>query len=402
MENSKKVVPQEQSFLEVLLHYTAILLRYKVMIIVITGSVAFLSVLFSIISLKLPPEKSPLPNYYRAYAVIVFQEGGSAAGIASVMEAFGMESASRGMSSPQLALQILRSRSFLDQVIEHFDLVKRYNITNNIRNRSRRIVLNSSQNEYSRDAGTLIMSYTSTDPVLAAAIVNYQVELLKEWFLKEGLTARSSQLTLMEEKLEELASEIRDVEDEIEAFQKKHGVLNILEMATSIGTMLTDLRTSLNQVELEIRTYTEYSNIEDPALIGLRNQQSNIINQIRRIENGYTSSDGRRMPSQAELPQLALDFSHLEAHLALQTQLYRTLSERYEVTKLAVGDMGGFSVLELAEVPDEKEGPSRGKLCIYATFGAFAGSIALALLINFAMKIIRDPKNKKLLKGEEA
>lgn len=401
MENSQKVVPQERTLLQTLLHYTSILLKYKIMIILITATVAFLSVGFSVISLKLPSERSPLPNYYEAYAVIVFQEGGSAAGMSSMLEAFGVESPQGGMSSPQLAMQILRSRSFLDQVVEKFDLINRYNIENNIKNRSRAIVMNSSQYEYIRESGTLTITYTSTDPVLAADIVNYQVALLQEWFLREGVTTRSSQLTLMEEKLEALAGEIEDIEDEIEAFQKEHGVLDILELATSLGTMLTDLRTSLNQVELEISTYTEYSNIEDPALISLRNRQNNIINQIRRIENGYTGSDGRRMPSQAELPQLALDFSHLQANLTLQTQLYRTLSERYEVTKLAVGEAGGFSVLELAEVPEEKAGPSRGKLCIYATFGAFAGSIVLALLINIIRNIIRDPKNKKLIKGEE-
>ncbi|MCK5675367.1 MAG: hypothetical protein KAH95_18440, partial [Spirochaetales bacterium] len=223
----------------------------------------------------------------------------------------------------------------------------------------------------------------------------------EEWFLKEGVTVQSKYLSMMEEKLNELSIEISSIENNIKAFQKEHGVLDIIEIATARSVMLNELRTGLNQVELEISDYSEYSTIEDPALTILKNQRNNIIIQIKRIERGYTGSDGRRMPSQEELPQLSLNFAHMQAELALQTQLYQTLSERYEVTKLAAAEEGVFSILEYAEVPEEKEGPSRGKLSIQVTFGTFAGSIALAFLLNMVSGIFKDPEKTKILKGRK-
>jgi len=144
-----------------------------------------------------------------------------------------------------------------------------------------------------------------------------------------------------------------------------------------------------------------YSTIEDPALIILKGQKNNILKQIREIEEGYEINDGRRMPSQAELPQLSLDFSHLMAELSLKNQLYQTLSERYEITKLLASESGVFNVLEYAEIPEVKDSPSRGRLCIMVTFGSFTGLIILAFFLNLIKSIKNDPHKKKILHGEK-
>ncbi|MCK5154079.1 MAG: hypothetical protein KAQ93_06930 [Spirochaetales bacterium] len=392
----------ERTLLEGLLFYTSILLKYKKLIIITTAITAVSIIVFSIISLKLPPEESPLPNIYRAYAVIIFQEGsGGAAGMSSMLSAFGVESSGGTTDSSQLALQVLRSRPFLDQVVKEFNIIENLKFQKAIKTKSRNFIINNSEYIYDLISGTILISFSNIDPAFAADIVNYEVRLLEEWFLNEGVNIQSKQLSMMEEKLKELSLEISSIENSIKTFQRKHGVLDIIEIATARSAILNELRTGLNQVELEISDYSEYSTIEDPALTILKNQRNNIIIQIKRIERGYTGSDGRRMPSQEELPQLSLEFAHMQAELTLQSQLYLTLSERYEVTKLTAAEEGVFSILEYAEVPEEKEGPSRGQLSIKVTFGAFAGSIALAFLLNMVAGIFKDPEKTKILKGKK-
>ena len=285
----------ERTLLEGVLHYIAIILKYKIMIISITIISVVIIVSFSIISLILPPEISPLPNQYRAYAVVVFQEGGGGStGMASMLTAFGVENTTGVVNPSQLAMQVLRSRPFLDRVVDEFSIINKYEIIDKIRTNSRNIILFNSEIDYNRDSGALTISFTDIDPSFASELVNYEVELLEEWFLKEGISLRSQQLSMMEEKIEELNNEISGIEGKIESFQKEHGVLDIMEIAASQSTMLTDLRTRLNQVELEISNYSEYSTIEDPALTILKNQKNTIINQIKRIEEGYTGvMDGK-------------------------------------------------------------------------------------------------------------
>ena len=402
MEKNESTLTEERTLLEGILHYVSIILKYKKMVVIITGAAMVGVVIFSIISLVLPPENSPLPNKYRAYAVLMFQNsGGASAGMGSMLSTFGIESTGGEVSPAQLAQQVLRSRPFVDSVVDNLDIISRFEIKEKQKSYSRLVVMNNSEYFFNSDSGALTIAYTSIYPQFAADLVNYEVDLLGEWFQKEGVSTRANQLAMMEEKLEELRTEISKVEDEIEAFQIEHGALDITQLAESQAAILLDLRTTLNQVELEISQYTEYSTIEDPALIRLRTQRDNIINQIRRVEQGYISSDGRKSPSTEELPELSLQFAHMQTDLELQMQLYQTLSERYEVTKLAAAEEGVFSVLEYAEVPEEKEEPSRGQLCMMVSAGAFFGSLVLALVINMLKGIINDPKKIKILKGKE-
>ena len=202
MENIQNTKLEERSLLEGILHYIAILLNYKVLVITLTLLAAVGSVAFSIYSVRLPNNESPFPNYYKAYSVIVFQEGGGeAAGMASMLSAFGVESQTRGAADPaQMALNTLQSRPFIDNLVEKFNIIELYGIKNNIKTNSRKIIQGSSEYSYNQDSGTLTITFTSINPVFAADIVNYEIELLREWFLREGMNTRSAQLTLMEEK----------------------------------------------------------------------------------------------------------------------------------------------------------------------------------------------------------
>jgi uncharacterized protein involved in exopolysaccharide biosynthesis len=51
-----------------------------------------------------------------------------------------------------------------------------------------------------------------------------------------------------------------------------------------------------------------------------------------------------------------------------------------------------FQVLETAQVPDLKSGPSRGMICIIVTFGAFFFSVFLAFMLTALENIKKDPE----------
>ena len=86
MENSQNVESAsqntEQNDDEIsLLDLIAVLLHYKFMIIAVTGLAIIGAVVFSIISLKLPPEKSPLPNQFTPQAHMLIKEDSGSSGL---------------------------------------------------------------------------------------------------------------------------------------------------------------------------------------------------------------------------------------------------------------------------------------------------------------------------------
>jgi uncharacterized protein involved in exopolysaccharide biosynthesis len=86
--------------------------------------------------------------------------------------------------------------------------------------------------------------------------------------------------------------------------------------------------------------------------------------------------------------------------LAAQQQVYSQLKVQYELLKINMAsEKPVFQVLELAEVPDQKSGPSRGMICIIVTFAAGFISVFLAFVLNAISNIRKDPEAMAKLRG---
>ena len=385
----------ERSLLEGAIYYFTILLKYKWLIILITGIAAVGVLAFSIVTLVLPPEKSPLPNKYAAQAILIVQELESG-GINSVIAALGLAlpeqagTPSGGLDYGQLALMVLNSRILLDPLIEEFDIIDRSEITENIKTVSRAAILDRAGFDYTRSSGVLTISFESIDPIYSRDMVNRMVELLNNWFLTKGGTSKLKQKDLLEQKIAEVSTDIRKLENEIQEFQREYGILTVEELASSQSAVLADLRSQLVIKEMEIKNYSQFSKIEDPVLTRLKSERDNIQELIAQNERAFAGLD---------LPALSLEFARLRMALDIQTRIFESMSEQYEITKLTLESEPVFQILELAEAPDEKTSPSRSKISIVTVLIALFASVMLAFLLNTVKKITSDPSRLRRIRG---
>ena len=392
--------PQERTLVESALLQVSILLRYKWLIIGLTTLAAAGVLAFSIVSLSLPPEESPLPNYYEAYATLLISEDAGGSSARSMLAALGVTVPGGGsMDYGQVAQQVVRTRTFLDQLVEEHDIIERYGIEEEVRSSSREVILGSTTVDYQSQTRMLTISYRHIDPEFAAEMTNSIVNHLQEWFLDRGGLTRQRELQSLETRLLEVEEEITRLEAEIQAFQRSHGFLDITEIAARQSSMISDLQGQLVELEVRIRNQERFSRIEDdPELARLRAERNNVVGLINDIEDGYAAG-GRAMPARSELPELAREFRRLQTDLEIQLRIYQAISEQYEVARLTAESEPVFAVLELAEVPDKKAGPSRAELSMTVTGMAFVGSIALAYIIHFLRGIWSDPAKKTLIAG---
>ncbi|TVR32026.1 MAG: hypothetical protein EA404_08605 [Spirochaetaceae bacterium] len=380
---------QERTLLEGVLHYLAILVRYRWLIIGMTVAGAVGAVVFSLITLRLPPEQSPLPNRYRAQATLLLGEDPTEGGVGAILESMGMSvPGAGGTASGRLMLQVLNSRSFLDNVIERAGMIEYYGMHGATRTQQRGLVQANSGVSYNDRTGVLAISYEAIHPQYAYQVVNAMVAELDSWFRERGVLTRGRTLVALQETLAEVEREMSEIEDEIRLFQQRYGVLSVEELATSQSTMLRGLETELVQLERAIRTQRERTRIEnDPELIRLRTERDIAAQLMREIEAGYAGAD-RSMPPRAELPQLAQQLGRLQTNLEIQRRIATSLQQQYEVARLSAETSAAFTVLEHAEVPEAKVGPFRGQLSMMITMAAFGAGIALAFL-HYGWKSLR-------------
>src|SRR5574344_841454 len=85
-----------------LIDLLAVLLKYKRMIITVTLLAALFAIIFSILSLKLPSDKSPLPNQYTPKALMLINNSTSSSGTAASLLASSGLSSLTGMAGVSL------------------------------------------------------------------------------------------------------------------------------------------------------------------------------------------------------------------------------------------------------------------------------------------------------------
>lgn len=201
----------ERSLADGALYYLNIFLRYRILIALTTAGITAATVAFCVVSLRLPPDESPLPNYYAAQSVILIQPNNQSDIADTIIEALGLSSNNRYSNSfdnGALVMEILRSRTLIDTLIAEFDLGDRYGTGNANKGKSRLAVLGRCNIAYARNTGVMRISFVDTDPVFAMRVVNRVVELANDWFSENRSQAKIKKLQGLEEKLASVKEDI--------------------------------------------------------------------------------------------------------------------------------------------------------------------------------------------------
>jgi len=392
-----------------------ILYRYKWVVIGITAAVAVGTVAFAIISLVLPPERSPLPNQYEPEALVLIDEDGGGGGIAEAIAQSGIGGLS-GLSIPsdggygELAVRLLGGNTIVDTIVDEFDIIQRYKIKRFVKDNARKEVREHSTVRFESETRTVSIAYEDIDPRFAAEVVNRMVELLDRRFSAIGVNREARKRDMLQEKLIDIERDILDLEEEIQAFQRRYGTIDPQTYALEHITILAEMRARLIAKEVEADTYAQLTRIEDPVAKRLRAEQDQleltIAEMERRYFGGTSSGSGNGDISntalaEGDIPELAVRFGRLERELRVQSKIYEVLTQQYEVARLsAEGEELIFQVLEVADVPVLKSGPSRSIMVIVATFAAFFFSIVLVFVLNAIRNVRGDPNAMKRFRGE--
>ena len=317
----------------------AVLWRRKVMIIVITLLGAVGVVVYSVISLVLPPEKTYLSNYYTPKALMLIDnKSSSGSSLSSMLNSSGLGglmslagfSSSSGSSFSELAVYLFETNSLLDAVVDEFDLINKYQIKEFPRAITRKALKKSLKAEYDSQSGVFSVEFTDTDPVFAKNVVDFCIAYLGKRFDELGLDKNK--------------------------IEKENLELNIAN------------------------TFLEILKLEEES---------------RMLDQSVASAHYSGM-----LPAITSDITRINLELEAQKQVYTQLKVQYEVLKVDMAsEKPVLQILEMAEVPDQKSGPSRTMLCIIVTFAAGFFAVFLAFALNAIANIKNDPEAMAKLKG---
>lgn len=390
-------LPEPQDSGISLADFFVVLWKHRKLIAGMTLLAAVASVGVMALTLVLPVEKNFLPNVYTPRAVMLIQSGStdplsaalSSTGLSTLASVSGMNI--RGNPNGTLAQVLANSNTVLDALNRTFDFTTRYKVKKQPVSTTREKIRKHYAASFDDKTNLFTIAFTDTDPVFAKKVVDEAVRVLAENFEVLGGNRALTRKNLLEKKLAEVDTALRNLEDQLKAFQSKYGAIQVDSVAAEQVSILARLRSELILKEIEIANYEKVSRVEDPVIQQLRSQRAELLAKIRELESGSSGST-KLYPSQKELPSLAIEYARLQRDLAVQGELFKLLTQQYELAKLnAAGQEPVFQILEMAEVPDRKSGPSRATICIMTTMSAFVLSVLAAIVLQWLEKIRKDP-----------
>ena len=301
------------------------IIRHKKIIIAGTLGVIVVVTMLIVISRLLPSDQSFLPDVYKPQAVMLVNTEDTS-GISSMLGSSGLSSLagmagiSVGSNYGELSVYIAQSYSVLDALIGKFGLVDRYKIKKSPKTDARKALLKHYTAQYDDKTGLLTISFEDRDPQLACDLVNYAVSLVDQRFTMIGGNRNLTKKEQLEQKLADVQAEMSRLEGAIQDFQKKHGMLTVDIAASEQVQTLAQVRSELIMKDMEIQTYGDMAKVQDPAFMRLKAERENLSNLLDQLEKG-SDQNSKLLPSQRELPALAIEFGHLQRDLEVQEKV---------------------------------------------------------------------------------
>lgn len=225
----------------------AVLWKRKWMIIGITVAAMVAVVVYSVISLMLPPEKSYMPNEYTVSSTMLIREDESSSGInlggvSSMASLLGISIPSGGSNTSSLILYLIKSDLFLDAIVKQFDIINKYEIEKSPIANGRDAVRELVTAEFDSGTGVLKLSCKSTDVQFAFDVVNFTVEWITTKLEELGIDNDEISKENLEKNLDSAWKEI----------QKLTYDLKKLTSEIAEGRKLRTTDTTLEQYKIEM------------------------------------------------------------------------------------------------------------------------------------------------------
>ena len=372
MTTEQEQVPEEEEIS--LLDGLIVLLKHKKFIFYATFGVALLT---AIISLIMPP-------VYEAKTSILSPQQNTSSMAQflgnSALASMGMGAGLLEIKNPNdIYIELLKSRSVLDNVIDRLDLLKRYGTKSHYA--ARQHLLSELKTHNDIKSGILTIMVESKDPKEAADIANAFVGALENKNNSLAITAASQKRLFFQEQLNDAKASLLKAEDAMKAFQQKAGLLQVDDQGKAELEAIAGIRAQIAAKEVEIRVMRTYSTALNPNL----ETDEEELNGLRAEASKFSG----------KMPAVQADYSNKLMALMFDQKLYGLLQSQYEAAKLdEAGDPSIIQVIDKAVPPEKREKPKRSVMVVISLIMAFVFSVIASFLIEYMKKLSADPENR--------
>jgi uncharacterized protein involved in exopolysaccharide biosynthesis len=336
-----------------------------------------------------------LPKHYQAATKIVPGETQSTAGLLSKLagaggasgSALGIDSASiLGLKTPSaLYIEIMKSRTVQDQLIQAFDLQTHYfmgaarfpNLRGKLYATRKKLQAFTTFDE-DRKSGLITVTCTDYDPQLAARICNAYVAEMNRLSAELNTSDAHRERVFLEDRLQAAKQDLDRASLALGRFSSKNTVMDPQSQSRSMMDAAARVQGELIVAETDLKGFQQIYSEDNIKVRTARARIGELQAQLKKLlgAQGLNADPGpanSSYPSMRALPLLGYQYSDLYRQAKIQENVYEFLTQQYEIAKIQEAkELPTVRVLDLAVVPERKSGPSRILVVVLSVAGALA------------------------------
>jgi uncharacterized protein involved in exopolysaccharide biosynthesis len=365
-----------------------------------------------------------LPKHYEGVAKIVPGESSSnytgllsrATGGASTTNIGGLDASSLlGIKTPgAFYVEVLKSRTVQDRLIDQFDLRSRYRFSRWSSPTSyysaRKKLKSFSDFDEDKKSGVITVTVIEYDPKTAADMANAYVAELNRLAADLNTSAAHREREFLEERIKLARQELAQASLDLSQFSSSNFIMDPQNQQRGMMDAVARIQGELIASETELRGLQQLYSDDNVRVRTLRARMGELEGQLRKMEGGLAGAnratapraDGGPLPSLRTLPTLNYRYADLYRQAKIQETVYEFLTQQYEVARLQeVKELPTVRVMDRAVPPERKSGPSRILVVGLSVLGALL--LASFLIIEksrWAQLSADDPR--RLLAAEVA
>ncbi|MBN2012883.1 hypothetical protein JW960_26370 [candidate division KSB1 bacterium] len=303
-------------------------------------------------------------------------------------------------STSDLFVQILQSRSVLDQVLqtsftdkqgEKRDLIDILKFTSP--EKARRALVKSLTVSASTE-GVIRVQVEMKSAKLAADVANAFVAALDQINQEKYATRAKNSRVYIEQQLKQTEQKLKEAADSLAAFQQKYKAIALEEQTKIAIEKAGEIKGNIVAKEVELGVALQTMKANNVHIVQLQKEIEELKKQYNRMQFGdvtdLASADEFYIPF-SEVPDVSLKLATLSRDVKVQQTVWELLNQQFYQAKIQEArDTPTVQVLDEAVPPEIQSKPKKKLLVIVAAFLAFIMSIFWAFILTYIARVQRE------------
>lgn len=326
------------------------------------------------------------------------ENSGVGNGISLALDATGLLG---GKTPTAFYVEILKSRSLQDSIIDHFNLRTRYWKTGRWwpgnYYTTRKKLSSFTDIEEDKKSNVIILTVTDYDPETAAQIATAYVTELNRAAAGLNTGEAHRERVFLEGRLSEAKHDLDQTALALSQYSSKNTIMDPQDQGRAMMDAASRVQGEMIAAEAELKGLEQIYSDDNVRVRTLKARIETLQGKLHTMTGKQVQPAAPDYPSMTSLPILGYRYSDLYRQTRIQEAIYEFLTQQYETAKIdEARELPSVRVMDPAVPPERKSSPHRVLIWICSLFGALVLTTCWVLGKNSWERIPPDDSRRLL------